>query len=133
MNTITFVYLCISLEKNDDCVFSWFHLRFLPLQIKKQKNITRFFTISFKITLSSEKRIETFTESSMKKEWKLPIKIESKPLWNRISSVAISHFFLPWEFLSIFLVLHFGLNLLLDSFCLYLLVRRKRSCPIVFF
>lgn len=38
MNTITFVSLYATGEKNDDVVFSCFQPRFLPMKIKKNKN-----------------------------------------------------------------------------------------------
>lgn len=133
MNTITFVSSYATGEKNDDVVFYCFQPRFLATKIKKTKIIQAFFTILSKILLPKKKRARkaprTFCE---KRNENLLLKSsvrnhEMKFLRNT------TYFFLSGKFFSSYLVLYFGRKRSLASFCLYLLVRRKRCCPIVFF
>lgn len=128
-------YICLFLRNRREkrwCYFFLFSTPFFTSENKKTKIIRAFFTILSKITLTDEKKGSKSSQNVLwKKEWKSPIKIERAQSWNEISSTT--YFFLSGKFFSSYLVLYFRRKRSLASFCLYLQVRRKRCCPIVFF
>lgn len=129
-------YICLFIRNRREkrwCCFFLFSNPFFTYENKKTKIILAFFTILSKITLADEKKGSKSSQNVLwKKEWKYPFKIEREQSWNEISSIAI-YFFLSGKFFLSYLVLYFGRKRSFASFCLYLQVRRKRSCPIVFF
>ena len=129
-------YICLFARERGEkwwCCFFLYSSSFFTSVNKKTKIIQTIFTILSKITLTAKKMGSKSSQNVLwKKEWKSPIQIEREQSWNEISSIAI-HFFLSTKFFSSYLGLYFGPKRSFASFCLYLLVRRKRCCPIVFF